>query len=110
MKAYRQIYAWGRSEEYYYLTLEAVDAEVVKTYQAIFCVDCPDFELCMFGLVADNATRSLLKLIDERVVYGALDIRGNYSDHDRLIAIIMDYCVNTLDSLLVFYDLSKVDR
>lgn len=50
------------SGQIYYLTLEAVDADVVKMYQAIVN-DSPDPSLELFGLVADNGNGSLLKLI-----------------------------------------------
>lgn len=66
--------------QFYYLTLEAVDADVVKMYQAIVN-DYPDPSLELFGLVADNGN-SLLKLIVKshfNCKFIGLDCRGNYS-------------------------------
>lgn len=55
----------------YFLTLEAVDAHVVKTYQAVVEEDLKypshkPYRFLLFGLVADNGNESFLNLIDNR--------------------------------------------
>ncbi|PRQ22698.1 putative Cystatin domain-containing protein [Rosa chinensis] len=75
----------------YFLTMEAVDAHAVRTYQALvkekrmhpyepFKVHEP-FKVLLFGLVADNGNGNLLNLIDNRRngLYGEClyDDRGN---------------------------------
>ncbi|KAM5579395.1 hypothetical protein ABKV19_009262 [Rosa sericea] len=89
VKAYCQEYddTWG--DKYYYLTLEAVDAEVVKTYQAVVH-DSTEPSLHIFGLVTDNG---LLQLTDNHVLpalYYTLDEREvqpkgrGYSDETEI--------------------------
>ncbi|XP_004303766.1 PREDICTED: uncharacterized protein LOC101296880 [Fragaria vesca subsp. vesca] len=84
VKAYRQYDSWWHSDMYYYLTLEAVEAEVVKTYQAIVLEkeneDCPNkLELHVFGQVADDGSRSMMILYDDPTIYWTSDNRDDRS-------------------------------